>query len=626
MQLPGSYVNERVTLAYASTVHAAHGRTVDAGYPVIGPGTDAAAGYVQLTRGRDTNIAFVVTRDVAPDADTGETHTVAERTAAEVLADVIRPPEVDSNRTALTEAEQHAARQRSTLTHVDRMTAVIDDTVTGRTSRWLDQLAADGSLPERHRIALAADDARTSLAQLLRSAELAGHDPTQVLRDAVTASSLDKSASVAQVLHFRTRTALDGKLDPQVATYADLLPREIGAQNRAGLEELAAAADARRAELGHQLADAPTQWAREALGPVPGDDTGRAEWERKAGWAASYRELVEHTDDADPLGAAPPAGLAEKHAVFRTAHAALDLPTAGADEEAMTEGRLRVRVAAYGREEVWAPRYVADELEATHEALRRHQTDATVWAARADVAANPDVRDQLAAAAQQARDQAAQLARQVDELETADAARALWWAETAVTRDKAERARVALGIRGIDLDNPADRVTAQEWLDAHRAEQLAADADRAITDHDLHPAPDADVHEPAAEQTTRRENQPDQAETDRPARGDVELSAVDLRDTSTRDREERADPQQRHRVPRPDETAASADRAQLALAEIAARRAAEDAEQAQALEVESDDDTRRDELVRWADHDDAADLGGDDRADRADHGLEHRGL
>ncbi|MBA2696682.1 MAG: hypothetical protein H0U62_12780, partial [Actinobacteria bacterium] len=68
-------------------------------------------------------------------------------------------------------------------------------------------------------------------------------------------------------------------------------------------------------------------------------------------------------------------------------------------------------------------------------------------------------------------------------LETADEARALWWAETAVARDNAERARVVLGLRGIDIDNPADRVTAQEWLDADQAEKLAADSHRAITEH-----------------------------------------------------------------------------------------------------------------------------------------------
>ncbi len=224
--LPASYVAAHVSLAYASTVHAAHGRTVDAGYPVIGPGTDAAAAYVDLTRGREDNVAFVVTRSLAETAETGETGRVAPRTAAAVLANVIRPPQVDRDRTALAEAEAAAEHVRSTGAHVDPLIEVIGEQLTGRTGRWLDQLAAAGQLPDRHRVAMAADDARGTLDPLLRAAELAGHNPARVLRDAVTAGSLDKSGSVAQVLHFRIRTALHGQLTPRVVSYRDLLPHD----------------------------------------------------------------------------------------------------------------------------------------------------------------------------------------------------------------------------------------------------------------------------------------------------------------------------------------------------------------------------------------------------------------
>jgi hypothetical protein len=588
IQLPGFYVNERVTLAYASTAHAAHGRTVDSGYPVIGAGTDAATGYVELTRGRDTNIAFVVTRNVNPGADTGETHKVVQRTAAEVLADVIRPPLLDDNRTALTESEQHAEQERSTLTHVDRMIAVIDATTAGRTSGWLDQLAADGSLPERHRISLAADEARTSLDQLLRSAELAGHDPAQVLRDAVTASSLDRSTSVAQVVHFRIRSALDGKLAPQVTCYADLLPREVPDSNRAGLAALAATADARRLELGAQMLEAPPQWAREALGPIPDDEPGRADWERKAGWAASYRELSEHLDEADPLGAAPPVGLAEKHALFRTAHAALDLSTAGAEEETMSEGRLRARVAAWDREQRFAPRYVADELEAAHAELRTARTNATLWTARADAAHDPREAEQLRNAAAAAATRAAELEPIVTDLEFADDARAAWRYETEVTRDRAERSRYSAGLRGIDLDDPGERVTAQEWLDAHQAEQLAADAERAITEHDL---TDDDL-----DRSTWHDDRACDSLTDEVV---IEPASPDIRETSLPDDREHVDPTAPRRTPQRDKTTATVDRAHLALAEIEARQQAEAAEQARTHRTPPDEE-RRDELHRWA--------------------------
>ncbi|WP_246633220.1 MobF family relaxase [Pseudonocardia nigra] len=690
MQLPPAYVREHVTLAYASTVHAAHGRTVDVGHAVLGAGADAASAYVQLTRGREGNTAFVITRNVAGEAATGETHSIAARDAATVLGDAIRPADVDPNRTALTEAEHAAERARSTMTQVDPMIAVIGEDLTGRTGSLLDRLAAEGTLPEHHRVALAADEARGTLDGLLRTAELAGHDPEQVLRDAVTATPLDGATSVAQVLHFRIRTALDGKLEPQVDGYADLIPhairRDTDHPSAAGLAALAAAADVRRSELGAQLAADPPQWTREALGPVPDpacDPAGRAEWERRAGWAGSYRELVDHTDHADPLGAAPPAGLVEKHAVFRAAHQALDLPDAGADEEQMSEGRLRARVVAARREEVWAPRYVADELDATHEALRTARADATIWAARAAAEADPHEAAQLRAAANNAQERADQLAEQVDALTAADDARSLWLIETAVTRDRAERARQALSWRGIDVDSPDDRVTAQEWLDADHAAKLAADPDRPITEHDL--APDDLTHadqahdndtdqgvtdhsrtdgEPAlperdddaVDEQGRADDDPvadDRAADDRaaddgaaddgavddrtaPAAHDVdvpdvdvptvevpevelpEVGVLDIRDATTPDAGEWIDPQQRRRVPLPDETAVTVDRARLGVAEIEARRAAEAAaldddpepvDDLAPLDGFDPEDERRNDLIRWADDRDGRDDG-----------------
>jgi hypothetical protein len=650
LTLPASYVRDQVTLAYASTVHAALGRTVGAGYGVLAPGTDAAAAYVQSTRGRDDNVLFIVTRHVADTAEHGETRTVAQRSAAQVLADVIRPPEQDRNRTALAEAEAAAEDARSTQSHADPLIAVVADLTAGRTGRWLDQLAATGDLSEHHRVEFAADEARTSLDQLLRTAELAGHDPAQVLRDAVTATTLDGSSSVAQVLHFRVRSALEGKLNPQVANFADLIPRDLPEQDRAGLDALAAAADARRTELGAQLAQTTPQWAREALGPAPDaatDPAARAAWEHKAGWAASYREWAGHTDPADPLGAAPPAGLAEQHAVFRTAHTAMDLSTSGAEEEAMSEGRLRALVAAWDREQNFAPRYVADELEAAHDALRRARTDATVWTARADAETDPLAADQLRAAAVEAAQRADELAPIVADLEFADDVRTAWWWETQVTRDKAERARHGAGMRGIDLDNPAEKVTAQEWYDAHLAEQLAADAERAITEHDLPPAdvdaadvperfdtepvtpePDTVGREPTeladdrapyeapapaerdlrddasdADDGTRSQQDPRDDDRERGTGDEVLLEAAppDIRETSMPDPGERTDPDRR-RVPRRDETTATVDRAQIALAEIHARHDAEAAEQAHAVQAPPDDE-RRDELLRWADQD-----------------------
>lgn len=619
IQLPASYVAEHVTLAYASTVHAAHGRTVDDGISVVGQGTDCGTAYTQLTRGRGTNLAVMVTRQVAEGADTGETFDVAPRDPAAVLTEVIRPPEQDPNTTALAQAEAAAEHERHVATHVDPMLAVVADATAGRTARWLDQLAADGDLPEQHRVALAADEARSSLDQLLRTAELAGHDPAEILRDAVTSRSLDGSASVAQVVHFRIRTALDGRLDANVSTFADLLPRDLPEQSRLALDALARAGDARRAELGTQLAKAPPQWAREAIGPVPEDPAERATWEQRAGRVSAYREWIGHTGQADPLGPAPAAGLVEKHALYRDAHAALDLPDAGADEEQASEGLLRARVAAWEREQQWAPRYVADELDATHEALRQRRADATLYAAHADAATDPHEAEQLHAAAAGAQAAAEQLAEQVTALERADAARTAWTTETAITRDKAERGRVALGLRGIDLDAPHERVTAQEWLDAEEADRLADDPDREIReDYELERATerapidgqDSTADDSRASREPVRDDDvlpsedawPDESRSaDGPERGTeqvVETRIPDVRETAVRDDTEHADPAERRRVPSVDETIATAHRAHLATVEIANRRRLDDA--ADHDPDRDADDDRREDLNRWA--------------------------
>ena len=48
-------------------MHAAEGRTVDTGHVVSGARTDLAGLLVPMTRGRDANTAWVITRAVAPD-------------------------------------------------------------------------------------------------------------------------------------------------------------------------------------------------------------------------------------------------------------------------------------------------------------------------------------------------------------------------------------------------------------------------------------------------------------------------------------------------------------------------------------------------------------------------------
>jgi conjugative relaxase-like TrwC/TraI family protein len=59
VQLPAAYVGEHVELAYATTGMGAQGRTVDAAITVLDGPTDVRNLYVPMTRGRDTNEAFI---------------------------------------------------------------------------------------------------------------------------------------------------------------------------------------------------------------------------------------------------------------------------------------------------------------------------------------------------------------------------------------------------------------------------------------------------------------------------------------------------------------------------------------------------------------------------------------
>jgi len=246
-----------------------------------------------------------------------------------------------------------------------------------------------------------------------------------------------------------------------------------------------------------------------------------------------------YDDETDPLGAPPPGGLAEKRAIWTAAHGALDLPDRSASEAALTEGRLRAQVRAMDREQTWAPRYVADEL-----------------------------------------------AERAATLEAADEARAAWFAHTAATRDTAERARVELKARGVDPDDPDDRVTAAEWLEAHRAEQHAEDPHREVRDE----------HEFADDQQAATEAAAESHTIPGPT---LETAVLDVRDTSVADATEAQDPAQLRRVPSADETAAAVARAQAALAEIAARQEADAAREAHHVA----EGARQEELARWTEQD-----------------------
>ncbi|MDQ3762169.1 MAG: relaxase domain-containing protein [Actinomycetota bacterium] len=586
MQLPASYVERHLALGYASTAHAAEGRTVDTGHCVYGTGMDAAGFLVSMTRGHERNTGYAVTRrEPAKGAsEPGEVAQVKERTAEAVLGDLLQRAELD--RGALTQKEQAERDEASAMTNGDRLIDVVRQVTEGRTKEVLDRLVADGALSADNRARIAADPAMWSVDALLRRAELAGHDPVAALESAVRSRSLEDAAWPAKALHSRLEDAVGRQLTPAVQSFAEMIPAGVSDQWRPWLERHAAAADARRAELGTQIAIELPQWVLEALGDVPEDPVARLEWEGRAGMAGVYRELVGHDDAADALGDAPSAVLAEKHAMWRAGHEALGLSSAGPEEREASEGLLRMRVAALEREEAWAPAYVADELAAVSLAEAQARETSVVCSAKSLAEPDSERSAMLRDEAQQAAAELDTLREQRVALERADLERAMWSAKTAVTRDKAEAARDELSARGMDLKDPPDQTTAAEWLEAHRAELAEAEAAQLEVD-------EASVADPELEGLRAEEDAAPVAQGSMQETGLAETEVPDIRDTSTADAREHADSEKHGRVPAMAETRQKVDRAQAAVTEMRAREeldAAADTDQFEAAVTRYGDD------------------------------------
>jgi conjugative relaxase-like TrwC/TraI family protein len=594
MVLPGWYVAEHVALGYACTVHAAEGLNVDTGHAVTTSATGAAALYVEATRGRIANTLYVVTRSVPDDVPTGTVNKTMHRQPTAVLAGILEG--ADPVRSALAEATQSARDAASIATPAELFADAVELATAGRTATWLDQLVDQGALTPADRARLAGEDGATTLTRLLRRAELAGHDPRQILATAVAGRGFDDARQITNVLHKRITDTVT--LDPVGATYTGWTPQVDDPQVAHYLATLATAADARRETLGNQAATERPQWAVEVFGPVPEDERQRIQWTESAGIVAAHRELTGYDDPATALGPPPKAGQVESYASWRAAWRVLGRPDADADELQMSDGKLRMRVRAYDREQTWSPRYVANELAGTVQAAARHGETATLRAAEAQAASDPDTRLRLQREAAEASALADVLDTQAAELEQANQARAEWLVHTAETRAAADRARHVLTLRGVTAAGDDRQTTAEEWLAQHDADELVEDPHRQVFDeHDL-----TDVAE-QRDADIRAVTDLDQLPTNTAGPGPI----VDIREATAA--EPAQDDTDTVRVPSAEETADIIARAQRALTELDergtadARRVAEEARDAELARWHADDQAAAEQHPAQAEHD-----------------------
>ena len=392
-ELPEAYIGQHADLAYAANVHVAEGRTVDTAHLVVDEKAGRETFYVGMGRGRERNTAYVITEraraaDVTPQprpAPAIEDPGVAEDAPEPphrlaVLAGILEREQ--GERTA-TEIMRHELEQAASLATLAPIWA--DVTRTQATRHY--EAVLQSLLPAQVRDQYQQDPERDTLTRLLRAAELAGHDVGSVLREAVAIRDFDGARSIAAVLHGRVETIVGTPEPVTSGSYVDRTPAIADPQADRFAHDLATVMDERVSLLGNRVALDRPVWALRYLGEVPDDLVQRAEWARRAGLAAAYREERGYAHETDAIGRAPGRASPEQRASWHAAYTALHLPDQHLEAATMTDGELWARRDAYARETAWAPPYVAGELRDAHLAEDTYRADAVRAWYRADAAA-----------------------------------------------------------------------------------------------------------------------------------------------------------------------------------------------------------------------------------------------
>ena len=445
------YVAEHVSLAYAVTVHAAQGVTVDTGHPIVDRDATREQVYPAATRGREANHLYLVT-DRAPDVH--EPERVAE-SARERFCAVLA---TSTAAQAATWVRQQGIESAESLT----MAAAQLDAVAGDYARDRYTATLTALLGDERAAGVQAEAGYGRLLRATREAELAGHNPDTVLTEAVTARGLDTAESVSDVVRWRLRNHVEHREPEQAVDPADWTTLAAPTEGEVGeyLQALAVLAGDRQQLLGRQVADQEPEWATAHLGPVPDHETAeRAGWEHRAGIAAAYRELHQIPDEQVSIGAAPSREYEFHRALWGHAREALGRPADVVDPQALPDAALYAMTERWAREQAIAPEWVADQLADAHRGAHEHRISQRLRQAEIDTLPETDpARARLVAE----RDSLARMVqwhtRRAADLEDGYTRRAEWAASSRDVADDARLAAEELARRGL----PAERAGTPE--------------------------------------------------------------------------------------------------------------------------------------------------------------------
>ena len=421
-RVPLAYLAVHAELAYAGNVHVAQGRTVDTAHLLVTDSLSRQALYVGMSRGRESNAAHVVTGKTAPPG-----HQPYQQAAPEaVLAGIVQRDDSDLSATEQIRQAQDWAGGTGHLLNL--WSAAVEQTLYPRIDQQIKARLTESEAWRYDR-----EHSRTTLHQRLRAAQLAGHDVGALIGQ-ITAAPMDRARSITSVLHGRLQRLALPDLR-HTATWAQRTP----ATAPPVAHELAAGLDARARALGERLAASPEPWLARQLGvlALSASPALRAEYTRRAGTAAAYREAAGITNPEQAISPEPHRGNPELEAMRKAVFAALEIRDEADITRGLDRGELDARALQGQRAQAAAPPDVSSQLRLTAQA----EADALQQSADARTQ-----HDRLGAASATAL--AAQLAAERQCLEADNARYEQWSADTHAIRDTAGKATAELQRRG----------------------------------------------------------------------------------------------------------------------------------------------------------------------------------
>nr|WP_253377402.1 MobF family relaxase [Okibacterium sp. HSC-33S16] len=300
--LPAEYVKHHVELGYAVTSHRAQGITTDTAHVVVASGSTREKFYVAMTRGRETNTAYLTVD--RPDLAHVGARPCDDATARGVLHGVLQHVGAELSAHETVAAEQDAWGSIAQLAAEYETIAAA-----AQHDRWAAMLRESGLSPGQ------ADDAIRSVAfgaltVELRRAEAYHLDARNLLTRVVAERAFDDVQDVAAVVHARiamviARETGAGRLRLKPRLIVGLIPGVTGPMNpdmHRALVERKKLIEARASAVLDQALLAGAPWAR-ALRSTPQGSTA-ALWRQHACTIAAYRDRYGIVD-ASPLGQAP---------------------------------------------------------------------------------------------------------------------------------------------------------------------------------------------------------------------------------------------------------------------------------------------------------------------------------